>query len=220
MKMFKKRCPRCEKKINKNYEFCPYCGLNFKSKYDEQDFGMLGKNDVLNEPLPVGGSFIDKLFNNAMKMIEKQMKNMPREFNENPNRLPGHLPNNLKVQFFVNGKRVIPENQNQFEDRKSKPKTKNQPLLTPEKRKKLSDLPKKEPQSKVRRLSGKIVYELEVPGVKNVEDILINQLESSIEIKALSNDTVYQKTLNINLPILRYQLQKGNLILELKAEAS
>jgi len=217
--MFKKKCLKCEKRVNKNYEFCPFCGLNFKEKYDEQDFGMLGKNDVLNEPLPMGSSLIDKLFNNAMKMIEKQMRNLPGELNENPNRLPGNIPNNLKVQFFVNGKKVIPENQ--IESRRSKPKVKRfKPVFSPEKRKKLSDLPKKEPNSKVRRLSGKIVYELEIPGVKNLEDILINQLENSIEIKALSNDKVYFKTLNINLPILRYQLNKGNLILELKADSN
>lgn len=217
--MFKKKCPRCEKKIGKSYDFCPYCGLNFKSRFDDQDFGMIGKNDVLNEPLPMGSSFIDKLFNNAMKMIEKQMKSLPREFNENPERLPGHLPNNLKVQFFVNGKKVIPETHKHIKNNKTRLR-KYQPDFSPEKQKRFINLPKKEPNSKVRRLSGKIVYELEVPGVTNVEDVLINQLESSIEIKALSNDAVYQKTLKINLPILRYQLQKGNLILELKAESN
>ena len=55
-------------------------------------------------------------------------------------------------------------------------------------------------------------------GVVDVEDVLINQLENSIEIKALSKDKVYSKTLNINLPILSYELEKGNLILELQAK--
>jgi len=50
------------------------------------------------------------------------------------------------------------------------------------------------------------------------QELAINQLENSIEIKAASKDTVYSKKLNINLPILSYRLTKGNLILELQSE--
>ena len=76
--MLKKKCPKCEKKIEKSYDFCPYCGINFKSKYDEEDYGLLGKNDFVNKEtnpaLNMGGSFLDKMINNAMKMIEKPQR--------------------------------------------------------------------------------------------------------------------------------------------------
>jgi HSP20 family molecular chaperone IbpA len=212
--MFKKKCNRCGKRTNKSFEFCPFCGTGLKSKFDQDDYGFLGKNDIANEPLPSGGSFIDRMFNNALKMLEKQMRNLPKDFH-NPDRFP-NMPNNLKVQFFVDGKRVLPENVNKkFKHPRAR---RVKPVLSDEKKQKFAKLPKKEPPSKVRRLGGKVVYELEIPGVKALEDILINQLENSIEIKALSNDKVYYKTLNINLPILRYQLNKGNLILELKTD--
>ena len=51
-----------------------------------------------------------------------------------------------------------------------------------------------------------------------IDDVFINQLENSIEIKALSKDKVYSKILNVNLPILRYRLSNGNLILELQGK--
>ena len=66
--------------------------------------------------------------------------------------------------------------------------------------------------------SGKIVYEISVPGVHDIENVLINQLENSIEIKAISDKKVYSKTLNINLPIIGYNLNQGNLVLELAAK--
>ena len=84
--------------------------------------------------------------------------------------------------------------------------------------KKLAKLPRKEPKTVMKRLSGKLIYELSIPGVKDVEDVLINQLESSIEIKAIAKDKVYSKTISITLPIKRYTLIKGNLILEFQAK--
>ena len=70
----------------------------------------------------------------------------------------------------------------------------------------------------MKRLSGKLVYEFAVPGVNDIQDIIIHKLENSIEVKALSKDKIYSKTININLPILKYSLNKGSLILELQAK--
>ena len=76
--MFKKKCSRCERKIEKTHSFCPFCGKNLKSKNDEEDFGFLGKSDFINQDNAMstigGDSFMDKMIKNAMKMIEQQMK--------------------------------------------------------------------------------------------------------------------------------------------------
>ena len=217
--MFKKKCSKCNEKISKNYEFCPFCGNNFKSLNDNNDYGFLGKNDFIKENnnfSPFNDSFMNKMLSNALKILETQLKELPREFKETkPNNIPRIQNNNLDVQFFVNGKKVFPQNNQEEREEIQKPiKIKNN--ISEEKAERFYKLPKKEPNSKVRRFSGKIVYEIEVPGVTAIEDVLINQLENSIEIKALSKDKVYSKTLNINLPILNYKLSKGNLILELK----
>ena len=90
--------------------------------------------------------------------------------------------------------------------------------ITSEKAEKIAKLPRIEPKSTMKRLSGKIVYELEVPGVEDIKDILINKLENSIEVKAISKNKVYSKNLNINLPLIGYGLNQDNLIIEFQAK--
>lgn len=232
--MFSKRCTKCKNKSSKNYDFCPYCGNNLNEEHDREDYGFLGKNDFIEKEMFPGieDSFMDKMLSNAFKMaekmLEKQMKSISEEMIENQSkpRMQNNFPNmpgNVDVQFFVNGKKVFPQIPNQAQQRGQEihEESKQVPIriknkISEEKAEKFSKFPKKEPQSKVRRLSGKIIYELEVPGVKNISDVLINQLENSIEIKALGKDKVYSKTLNLNLPILRYKLDKGSLVLELQ----
>jgi len=214
--MFSTKCPKCENKIKKDYKFCPYCNTNLNSRYDQDDYGFLGKNDLADDT-GFADTFMDKMFNSAMKMLEKQMRNFQNEMNNSKNNDNRYNNRNnhtgLNVQFFVNGEKVFPEKQRASH---------NQPLVKinnhvpKEKLRKFSELPKKEPKSRIKRLSGKIIYELFVPGVETIEDVLINQLENSIEIKALSKDKVYSKNLNINLPILRYQLVDDNLIIEMQ----
>lgn len=208
--MFKKKCLKCNNKIKDNYDFCPFCGNNFKLKEDKEDYGFLGKDDIIDEfSFKKESGFIDKMFTTAMKVLEKEMKNLSEEIiNEQKNMTKNNNFSNLDIQFFVNGERVFPEN-----TKKRRIKISNH--ISEDKIEKLAKFPRKEASSKVRRLSGKIIYEIAVPGVESINDILINQLESSIEVKALGKDKVYSKTLNINLPITDLKLNNGNLILEL-----
>ena len=160
-----------------------------------------------------------------MKMMEKQMKSLAEQANNQnkPKSFPMNEINpNLNVQFFVNGKRVFPPQQEQINNSQNqqqiKPtniKVKKMPL---EKLERFAKLKRVEPSSKVRRIGNRVIYELEVPGVKDLDDVLINRLENSIEIKALARDKSYSKILNINLPIIRYGLDKGNIFLELQGK--
>ncbi|MFA5258652.1 MAG: zinc ribbon domain-containing protein [Candidatus Pacearchaeota archaeon] len=230
--MFGKKCSKCNKKASKGYDFCPFCGNSFKfnnSKEDKEDYGILGRDDFIdgNPFISSSSSTMDKLFDSAFKMaeklVEKQMRVMSEEMKENrpqPNSVNSpNSPSNLDIQFFVNGKRVFPQSVQKVPVSKTVPKDaiKIENNLSKLQIEKFSKFPKSEPASKIRRLSGKLIYELEVPGVKDIEDVIINQLENSIEIKALGKDKVYSKILNLNLPILDYRLSKGNLVLELKA---
>jgi len=220
--MFSKKCSRCGNKIKKDFKYCPFCNKNLNSKHDKEDYGFLGKDDFVENPLPIAGfsdSFVDKMFNSAMKMLEKQMRNMNSEMNspkqngpQNPRQDSG-----LNVQFFVNGEKVFPEKQRRnFNDVPGNNLVEIKQTISKEKLKKFADLPRVEPKTTMKRLSGKLIYELAVPGVKEIDDVLINQLESSIEIKALSKTKVYSKNLNIKLPISRYGLENDNLIIELQ----
>jgi len=220
--MFKKTCNRCKKKIDKKFDFCPYCGSSQTSLYEDSDYGLLGKNDFLNENFANDKNFenflnnasLDKIFNAALKISEKIIEKHIRDFNpETKPKLSTDSPN-LDIKFFVNGKRIFPQNPNKEKVKR----TNNFNKLSKEKEEKLATLPRKEPVSKMKRFSEKIIYEFEVPGVKNINDILVNELENSIEIKAISKDKVYSKTINVKLPIIKYSLKNENLILELKAK--
>jgi len=212
--MFKRKCPKCKEKIQKSHRFCPFCGQNFGSEYDSEDYGFLGKDDsddsfesmFTNLPL-------NKIFQGAMKMLQKQMK----ELNQPESNQQRQPYSNVDLQFFVNGKRISP-NKMQIQRKKPGPQKIPIPVLSKEKADKFAKLPRKEPKTTMKRLSGKLVYEISMPGVKDISDILINQLENSIEIKALSKTKVYSKTININLPIISYKLDNQNLILELQAK--
>ncbi len=215
--MFSKKCPNCNSKIKDNFEFCPSCGNDLRSGYDKDDYGLLGKNDFIEEQPEIttlGDKFIEKIFNSATKLLEKQLKSLSEDMNQQPNRIP--MSPNLNVQFFVNGKRMMPQNRQMNEPNQNQ-QIQTNPLSKEiiQKFSRSSKLPKKEPKTKLKRIGNKIVYELEVPGVNDISDILINQLESSIEIKAIADKTVYHKTINLNLPVIRYQLVDGNLFLEL-----
>lgn len=210
--MFSKRCSNCGNKVKSNYEFCPYCSMNLKTEFDRDDFGFLGKNDLTNINLPsTHDSFIEKMFDNAMKLLERQMKNIQKDYIRE-NKIPHREFSNLNIQFFVNGKRIFPE---KTVVHQNKPIKINNQIIQ-EKFRNLLHLPKKEPKTRLKRLAGRLIYELVLPGVKSIENILINQLENSIEIKAISDKQIYHKNLKINLPVTRYALKNEILFIELQ----
>ena len=54
-----------------------------------------------------------------------------------------------------------------------------------------------------------------MPEVKSLNDVLINNLENSIEIKAIGESAVYSKIIPINMPVINQELFQGKLIIEL-----
>ena len=209
--MFVKKCSSCSNKIKNDFQYCPFCGDDLKSKYEKEDYGFLGRNDF-DKKMDFSNGALEKMFDNLMKMFSKKMSDFNHIDNKKNQDMPG-----LNVQFFVNGEKVFPE-----KDSKKNPEKdfeKNIPQIgefPKEKQKLISRLPKQEPKSRVKRISGKIVYEIYVPGVRKLEDVMINQLENSIEIRAIASDRVYSKNINLGLNILRYYLTNDSLVLEMR----
>ncbi len=223
----KKKCRRCGEKVKDDFNYCPYCNAPLKDVFDNEEWGMLGRNDIL-EPegikMPMG---LNALFNSLLKDLNKQMQqgmqnnqNQQQNNNQQGKKITkkqggisisistsGDKPPEIKVRSFGNNPE-IQENQN-INNIQKKLK------LPVSDSKKFAGLPKKEPQTNIRRLSNKVVYEIKIPGVKNVSDLSIIQLESSIEIKALAAKKVFYKIIPINLPINSYNLSNGVLTLEL-----
>jgi len=219
--MFRKnKCSRCNKNIEGKYSFCPYCGSKIQTPNNEGDWGMLGKDDVIpsmNEiKLPVGlNSIFNSLMKNLSKELDEQLKqNLETEDSKKINK----EGISISISTFGNGPPKIRVTQ-----MGGKPKTIQttkkvkfkQNIFSKEKAKEFSSLPREEPQTNVRRLSDKVIYEFEMPDVKSAEDISIIKLEDSIEIKAIGKKKSYTKIIPINLPITDYNLSEGKLTLEL-----
>jgi hypothetical protein len=222
--MIRKKCKRCGKKVSSGFTYCPSCGFKMKN----QDWGMLGKSDIpdfqdlrTEIKLPAG---LDMMFNSLVKNLDKQFKEFDRGMDgksENKKTNPfvkrsgisisistsGNKPPKINVKRFGNGKP---------ETLKEKTKEEKSRKKLPGKNLNISKLKKEEPKTNVRRLSDRVIYEIDLPNVKSVHDVSITQLENSIEIKAIAGNKAYLKLIPINLPIYDYKLEKGKLILELE----
>jgi hypothetical protein len=84
--MFKKKCSRCERKLERDFLFCPYCSndLRMEKKIEEsRDYGFLGKDDFIMPSQKIDVSGFESMFNSIVKEfmsntnfddIEKQFK--------------------------------------------------------------------------------------------------------------------------------------------------
>ena len=76
--MFKEKCKRCNRKIQKDFDFCPYCGSNVGKERNQRDFGFLGKDDfIASDNFNLQG--MDNIISSLMNQIESQLigKKMP-----------------------------------------------------------------------------------------------------------------------------------------------
>ena len=206
-----KKCQRCEGKLKEEYSFCPYCKLDLRNpESDMRDFGMLGKNDsVLGAPLLGGGgadmnnSVMGAIFNNVMKMMESQLKNLDVEKMDFGDSKPeiSMLPNGIQIKIGPHmHKHKAPE---------VKPR-----IISDDQRERMTKLPRGQAKAQVRRLSDKVIYELATPGVDKVDDIFVSKVESGYEVKAVGNKKVYFNSLQINLPLRKYSIKEDCLTLE------
>ena len=215
--MFKKKCLRCNEKIGSKHSFCEFCGSPQK-KHSQEDWGMLGKDDVegnFQSPFLAGinGGILNRMIGSAMKMLEQEMQ---REMTRTKN--PEVQPK-THIKLMINGKEIdlnnIKNNQQKMQENKDKIFIDNFSKTSLER---FSKLPKKEPKTNMKRFADKIIYEIEMPEIDSMKDVSIVKLENSIEIKAVGKKKAYSKLIPINLPIKYYIHSKGKLTLELDSK--
>ena len=216
----KKKCVNCRKKVGNGFDFCPFCGKPVRENSPE-NWGLLGKNDAINMEdsfnLPSG---VNKMIQTLIKNLGSQLvRDISSEKNQNAWKknngirisisTSGNVPPKMKTNSFRNSQNLA-----NIEERKELPLSN----IISRNLKSFSGLPKVEPQTKLRRLSNKIIYEVDLPGVKVPEDISIIKLENGIEVRAVSKDKAYEKRICIDLPILKKNFSKEKLVLELDAK--
>ncbi len=237
--MFRRKtaCIRCGNKIERAFSYCPFCGAKIAKK---KSSGWLDEPFDFNElrmKFPFSSLFkeIDKHlkdFDQALwpKRIESKEGKESREGKEKWKEEPfvrsgisisisstGGEPT-IRVRPIGFGKPMIKGIKETKEEAiKVKEPTIKTKKLNKREAEALSKLPKTEPSTKVRRLTDRIIYEIDLPGVQE-KDVIVNKLQNSIEIKAFTKNKAFFKLIPVALPILRYYLEKEKLILELKPE--
>lgn len=222
---WQKRCTKCDKKIKEKFEFCPFCGIKISTA---KDYGLLGKSDkveelnsLFNPQKIMGSSMFEKMISSAFKMVEKEMQKVNQEeLNSKAIQKPKL---NSNFELYINGKKVnMPGNIAgvQFEETADNSAKKQifSKKISDDILKKASKLPRKEAKTQVQRMSDKLIYELTTPGLKSMNNILINKLEDTIEIRAYTPHTVFFKILPIKLPLTKYSLKDEKLLLEFNLE--
>lgn len=216
-----RKCKRCGKKIGKKDNFCSSCGVPLGERDKKEDWGMLGKSDSFDEnttnpPTPgLGGKMLNNMLSGAIKMLEKEMQ---REMKDMEKKKSQENPQNQGPNFKlkINGQEV---DVNKPQETKKKPAKQEKQAIkefSKDQLKKYTKLPKNEPQAELKRFGNKVVYEINIPDVKSSNDIIMNKLESSIEIKAVGKNKAYSKRIPVNMPVTKQTLSNGKLILELE----
>jgi hypothetical protein len=200
--MWNKTCSNCAKKIEKDFNFCPYCAFPIKKQQEKDDFGMLGKDDSINNEMqnPLALNGMGKILNSLMGQLGKELSG-------------NGMPGNFKIQISTANPMGNPLIRKQ---QKRKLEKINEVKVNEEEHERRKNLPRQEAESNVRRLSDIIVYEIKVPGVYKKEQIVINRLDTCFEVKAYGDNACYIKTIPLNAELLKSYLKDENLVLELK----
>ncbi len=216
--MLKKKCFSCGNKIERKFNYCPYCGVSFKARKEEDNFGMLGRDDLSNSVpqktpftgLPFG---LDKIAQSLIKQIEEQMSEMDSEMPSERNA----APRGFKIQISTGAPQVKQIQPAQFEgSSNNNMKAPAKIQISREEFERRMKLPRVDAESKIRRIGDEIIYELYVPGVKSGKDVVIAKLEEGLEVKAYSKESCYVKVIPLKVELLGYYLRDDTLFVELK----
>ena len=220
----KKKCDSCGEKIEDKYNFCPYCRTEVNQIGSDEDWGLLGKSDAIDANeirMPMG---LNALFNSLVKSLNSQMKELEQEGTSQKDKKTQKKSRGISISISTSNSRQPEIKVRSFGNmpeltEKQKETKKQKPIQLPTTSAgKFTGLPKKEPETGIRRLSNRVIYEIKLPGVKSTKDISIAQLENSIEIKALADKKVFYKVIPISLSIRKYDLSDGTLVLELDSK--
>lgn len=208
--MFKRlKCRACDRKIKKNFQFCPNCGVSLKGKVRRQeDNGLLGINDLVGDiKMPFG---LNGIMKNLVKQLDKELGGMDLSNLQGNNGQPNK---GFKIQISTGkpqSNNVMPKSsevpsfEEEFEKISEKEITRRQKLK------------KVEAVSTIRRLPEGIVYEISTPGVKNRKEVVIAKLEDALEVRAYSKDKCYEKIIPIKAELIGYVVKDEKVLLKLK----
>lgn len=224
------KCPRCGADVERDWKYCPECGQNLRGGFRAGPFDDIFSR--LREEMREMNQMFDRdleAFDISPFFDRSPGKGFSVKISRSGNREPEvHVEtygdvDEEEIKERVRRQLGIGEVKAQ---KKEKPKLKVgkprkfRPEMGQRKKEKKPERkpPKvtKEPETEVRRLGDRVVVDMEVPGVDKEEDVEINELKSSVEVKAMTGDKAYFKILTKpeDSRIIEKKLEKGKLHLE------
>jgi HSP20 family molecular chaperone IbpA len=207
--MFEKRkCPACGKKVEKEFNYCPYCG----EELEEREF------EEFKPFRPFSFEDIDKEFERIDKMFSKSFFKFPK-FERG-----GGI--SITIQSGTGMEPKI-EVRTSGEYKKLEPEIKKRLGIKPgveevgeeEKAEEKVRIPKvtEEPEAEIKNLGNRQIISIKLPDVKE-EDVEVKKLEQSMEIRAFAGDKAYFKLIPLpsNASIVKKEFKNGVLKIEVE----
>lgn len=213
-------CPTCGEGVEKDYSFCPFCGISlFDVEQEKENFGLLGRSDDFDlhgDGFQLHGfgmfeKIFQNVFNNFMKDFDGEFKGETRNSEKQDEKM-GNVrvfPNAIRIKISGPARRA-PQNQQPRVQRKTIDESQLQ---------RINSLPREKAKSAMKRLGGRLVYEIAAPGVESVNDIFISKLESGYEIKAIGKKKIYVNNIPVNLPMTKYSIGNNKIFVEFDESA-
>lgn len=214
-------CPNCGSEVEDDWKFCPVCGEPLSKRREddvfsgmferleremeemdkgfERNFEVLDLSPFFRKPVK-GGGFSIRISRSADKKPEVSF----RTFGDVDRR-------EVKKKLKEMGIAEMPEAAAPAEERE--PSGGEAQGFSVEGTRKTE-----EPETCIRRIDGKIVAEVRLPGVKDMEDIEVKSLGNSIEIKAIAGEKAYFKILTkpSTTKVVGKKLENGVLEIEIE----
>ena len=230
-KRSKGKCPDCSASMEEDWAFCPRCGSAVREKGDtasSQEPGEQNENDMVPSQERDGQNIlgVSDIFSQIEKQMQEQFQGMDRMFGETAFSKPkiiipgggsgisisihsgqGGEPK-VSVRTFGNAKKLEPQIKNRLKIGPSEENNERheKPRVTAE------------PEMKVRTGQGKTIYVIDLPDVKNEQNVRVNRLPNSIEIRAKAGNKLYFKLFEVQpeLSIAEQRFSDGKLTLVLE----
>ncbi len=215
------RCPRCGYPMDDEWSYCPRCGAKRNGDFFENIFTRFRKEfEEMN-----------KLFERDFEAFDLSpvFKNRKTSGFSIKITTSGNGKPKVSVRTFgdVDEKRIKKQIERQLgiksgvEELSEAPqRTTEHTLLsrTPRRMEKPKKIPKvtEEPKTEIRRVNDRVIVEMDIPGVEDMKDIEVTELENSVEVKATAGEKAFFKI--ITKPhqsrLIDQRFEKGKLFLE------
>jgi len=190
------RCSRCGSKVMKDWNYCPYCGEKISRT---QKFLTFGGEDLWDMLMNAVQDSFRLLFN----MEQQQEGDEDATMNNMAFPLGGVLQIRIRSE-------EMREEEEKNEDERREMRKREEKLMRNVKE-------VKEPESTIVEKGKKVQVTLETPGVKDKDDVLVDQHYESTEVRAFDKKkkTMYFKIINIprGYKLIEKDVKKGKTIL-------